>query len=169
MAACFGSQAAFVLYKKGNDNMTIEDLIKEGKTKEEILSAVGNAYDLASGNPDPNPNPEPNSNPEPNPDQPTDLNAMIAQLTQMQMQTNQQILELQKQIIENSKDKGEEDAPGEPDDSRKFSDEKLTEALQKLNLLSDNDKIDINKQVEDNLVSHLGSLVGFSTKGEEKK
>ena len=143
--------------------MTLEELIQQGKTKEDILKAVSAAYDAASVSPEPAPAPAPA------PEPPADLNEALKQLTQIQMQTNQQIIELQKQIIENSKHVSDPAPEPTPDDARKFSDEALTAVMQKLNLLSENDKIDINKQVEDNFVSHFGSLIGVDTKGEEKK
>ena len=136
--------------------MTLEELIQQGKSKEDILKAVSAAYDAAAGSPAPEPTPEPT------PEPPADLNEALKQLTQMQMQTNQQIIELQKQIIENSKQNPEPTPEPTPDDARKFSDEALTAAMQKLNLLSENDKIDINKQVEDNLTKHFGNLIGVS-------
>ena len=82
------------------------------------------------------------------------------------METNKKLVELQEQIINASKATEEATPTETPDEARQFSDEALTRAMQQLNLLGEHDKIDINKQVEDNLVSHLGSLVGFSTKGE---
>lgn len=144
--------------------MTLEELIQQGKTKEDILKAVSAAYDAASGSPAPEPTPEPTPapTPEPTPEPPADLNEALKLLTQMQMQTNQQIIELQKQIIENSKQDSEPAPEPTPDDARKFSDEALTAAMQKLNLLSENDKIDINKQVEDNLTKHFGNLIGVT-------
>lgn len=144
--------------------MTLEELIQQGKTKEDILKAVSAAYDAAIESPTPAPAPEPKTAlvPEPAPEPAADLNEALKQLTQMQMQTNQQIIELQKQIIENSKQNPEPAAEPTPDDARKFSDEALTAAMQKLNLLSENDKIDINKQVEDNLTKHFGNLIGVS-------
>ena len=144
--------------------MTLEEMIQQGKTKEDILKAVSAAYDAAIESPTPTPAPEPTSAPAPEPtlEPPTDLNEALNQLMQMQMQTNQQIIELQKQIIENSKQNPEPTPKPSLDDARKFSDEALTAAMQKLNLLSENDKIDINKQVEDNLTKHFGNLIGVS-------
>jgi len=154
--------------------MTLEELIQQGKTKEDILKAVSAAYDAASASPEPTPEPTPapapTSAPAPTPapapapalEPPADLNEALKQLTQMQMQTNQQIIELQKQIIENSKHISDPAPEPAADDARKFSDEALTAAMQKLNLLTENDKIDINKQVEDNLTKHFGNLIGVS-------
>ena len=78
------------------------------------------------------------------------------------MQERWRKIKKQKQIIENSKKVSEPTPEPTPDDARKFSDEALTAAMQKLNLLSENDKIDINKQVEDNLTKHFGNLIGVS-------
>lgn len=153
--------------------MTIEELIQSGKTKEEILNAVSNAVDMVTN---PNPTPEPAA-PTPAPDPapvapaptPAANNDLIAALVQNQMETNKKLVELQEQIINASKATEQATPTETPDEARQFSDEALTRAMQQLNLLGEHDKIDINKQVEDNLVSHLGSLVGFNVKGEERK
>lgn len=142
--------------------MTLEELIQQGKTKEDILKAVSAAYDAASASPEPTPAPAPTSAPAPTPEPDADFNEVLQQLKELQMQTSKQISELQMQIIENSKQAPDPIPESTPDDARKFSDEALTAAMQKLNLLTENDKIDINKQVEDNLTKHFGNLIGVS-------
>lgn len=149
--------------------MTIEELKAAGKSNEEIMGMVFKAL-YSSGETHavfPEQTPEPNTDPKPNPEPeqtPAIEGNQTADLQKMILDQQKLINDLQQQIIEKSKEQTPEPNPEQNsigEDARRFSDEALNKAMQQLNLLSENDKIDVNKQVEDNMVSHLGSLVGF--------
>lgn len=140
--------------------MTIEELLQSGKSKEEVMQAFEAAYDAAAkaGEPDLKPEPKAESKPD----------DYLVKLTEALDKFNTRLDEIEKKFS----DEGNPDPKPEPKpepEGRKLTDEQLNEALQKLNLLSINDKIDVNQQIEDNFVAHFGSLIGVDTKGEEKK
>lgn len=142
--------------------MTIEELLQSGKSKEEILQAFEAAYDAAAkaSEPDGKPDPKPEGNEKPD--------EYLVKLTETLDKFNTRLDEIEKKFSDQGNADGNQDPKLEPE-GRKLTDEQVNEALQKLNLLSINDKIDVNQQIEDNFVAHFGSLIGVDTKGEEKK
>ena len=138
--------------------MTIEELLQSGKSKEEVMQAFEAAYDAATKANEPEPKPEPNPEPEPKPDD------YLVKLTESLEKFNARLDDIEKKFS----DEGNPELKPEPE-ARRLTDDQVNEALQKLNLLSINDKIDVNQQIEDNFVAHFGSLIGVDTKGEDKK
>lgn len=142
--------------------MTIEELLQSGKSKEEVMQAFEAAYDAATKANEPDPKPEPNPNQEPKPDD------YLVKLTESLEKFNARLDDIEKKFTDQGNPEGNLEPKPEPE-ARKLTDEQVNEALQKLNLLSINDKIDVNQQIEDNFVAHFGSLIGVDTKGEDKK
>lgn len=142
--------------------MTIEELLQSGKSKDEVMQAFEAAYDaVAKANePDPKPEPKPEGNVKPD--------EYLVKLTETLDKFNSRLDEIEKKFSDQGDPEGNSEPKPEPE-GRKLTDEQVNEALQKLNLLSINDKIDVNQQIEDNFVAHFGSLIGVDTKGEEKK
>ena len=142
--------------------MTIEELLQSGKSKDEVMQAFEAAYDAAAkaSEPDPKPEPKPEGNVKPD--------EYLLKLTESLDKFNARLDEIEKKFSDQGNAEGNQEPKPEPE-GRKLTDEQVNEALQKLNLLSSNDKIDVNQQIEDNFVAHFGSLIGVDTKGEEKK
>ena len=124
--------------------MQIEDLLKSGKSKEEVMKAFEEAYDTAA-----------KAN---NPEQKPAADDYLSQLTETLEKFNTRLDEIEKRFNE-PQPQPEPELGTEPN-ARKLTDDQVNEALQKLNLLSTNDKIDVNQQIEDNLTKHFGSLIG---------
>lgn len=124
--------------------MDLGNLIQAGKTKEEILAAVGAAIDEISK---PEPAPEPNLTPAPQPKaEPDEALAKIMERLE---------------AIENKMNNPEPAPEPKPEPKPEgLGEEAVNKILQKLNLLSENDKIDSNQQIENNLTKHFGSLIG---------
>lgn len=146
--------------------MTIEELLQSGKSKDEVMQAFEAAYDaVAKAN-------EPEGKAEPKPDPKSEGNEKpddyLVKLTETLDKFNSRLDEIEKKFSDQGNMEGNQEQKTEPE-GRKLTDEQVNEALQKLNLLSINDKIDVNQQIEDNFVEHFGSLIGVDTKGEEKK
>ena len=126
--------------------MDLEKLIQAGKTKEEILAAVGAAIDEMSK---PEPAPEPNPAPAPQPKPQLDLNEVLSKIMD------------RVEAIENKMNNPEPAPEPKPEPKPEgMGEEAVNKILQKLNLLSENDKIDSNQQIENNLTKHFGSLIG---------
>lgn len=144
--------------------MTIEELLQSGKSKDEVMQAFEAAYDAVAKASEPEGNQEPKPEPkaEPKPDD------YLVKLTESLDKFNARLDEIEKKFSDQGNSEGNQEPKPEPE-GRKLTDEQVNEALQKLNLLSINDKIDVNQQIEDNFVAHFGSLIGVDTKGEEKK
>lgn len=142
--------------------MTIEELLQSGKSKDEVMQAFEAAYDAAVKGSEPEPKSEPKSEPEPKPDD------YLVKLTESLEKFNSRLDDIEKKFSDQGNTEGNPEPNPEPE-GRKLTDEQVNEALQKLNLLSINDKIDVNQQIEDNFVAHFGSLIGVDTKGEDKK
>lgn len=140
--------------------MTIEELLQSGKSKEEVMQAFEAAYDAAAKANELDPKPDSKSEGNEKPDE------YLVKLTESLEKFNVRLDEIEKKFSDEGKP---EPKPEPKPEGRKLTDEQLNEALQKLNLLSINDKIDVNQQIEDNFVAHFGSLIGVDTKGEEKK
>ena len=138
--------------------MTIEELLQSGKSKDELMKAFEAAYDAAAKANEPEGKPEGNEKPD----------DYLVKLTESLDKFNSRLDEIEKKFSDQGNSEGNPDPKPEPE-GRKLTDEQVNEALQKLNLLSINDKIDVNQQIEDNFVAHFGSLIGVDTKGEEKK
>ena len=138
--------------------MTIEELLQSGKSKEEVMQAFEAAYDAAAKANEP----EPKSEPEAKPDD------YLVKLTESLEKFNARLDDIEKKFSDQGNPEGNPE-PKSESEARKLTDEQVNEALQKLNLLSSNDKIDVNQQIEDNFVAHFGSLIGVDTKGEDKK
>lgn len=124
--------------------MDLGNLIQAGKTKEEILAAVGAAIDeMNKPEPAPEPNPTPAPQPKPEPDEA--LSKIMERL----------------EAIENKMNNPEPASEPKPEPKPEgIGEEAVNKILQKLNLLSENDKIDSNQQIENNLTKHFGSLIG---------
>lgn len=142
--------------------MTIEELLQSGKSKDEIMKAFETAYDAAAKANESDQNQKGNEN---NDD-------YLVKLTESLDKFNARLDEIEKKFSDQGNTEGNAEGNSEGNSEskvRKLTDEQVNEALQKLNLLSSNDKIDVNQQIEDNFVAHFGSLIGVDTKGEEKK
>lgn len=125
--------------RKGELLMDLGKLLESGKSKEEILAAVGSAIDEMQ--------PQPEAAPEPTPTPASDdpLKAILNRLDQLEEKINQS---------------APEPEPNSEPKPEGIGEEAVNKILQQLNLLSENDKIDSNQQIENNLTKHFGSLIG---------
>lgn len=151
--------------------LSLEEMLEKGFTRDDIMrladtGAFGTPEPKDEGTPEPKDEPTPE--PEATPADPTA--AALTMMTKMLENQNNMILSLMDQ---KKAEPEPEKNPTPEEEARKFSDEQLTKALQSLNILANGDKIDIGKSVEKNIeekvLSKLGSMVGFTVEEKEDK
>lgn len=152
--------------------LSLEKLLDQGFTRDDIMKlADSGAFGDSKKDPEPDQDKEVNDKKDVeevgSATDPT--TAILSMMTKMMENQNNMMLKM----MENKSESAPEDKPGEtPEESaRKFSDEKLTKALQSLNILKDGDTIDIGsaveKNIENKILGKLGAAVGFTV--DEKK